>query len=196
MRNKNSEAPSPVGQPTARRHFLKAAGASFAMLVTPLGHAAPRLVAVRIWPAEDYTRITLESHNEIKASQMVLKNPDRLVVDLEGVEFDSVLKHLPDSVTGGDPYIQLIRAGRNRPGVVRVVVELKQEINPQVFTLQPVGAYGHRLVVDLYPTQPIDPLLALIEKNSPTEAAVGEAPTPTRDGADVQTAKHTERRDP
>ncbi|MCZ4305576.1 N-acetylmuramoyl-L-alanine amidase [Zoogloeaceae bacterium G21618-S1] len=196
MRNKNSEAPSPVGQPTARRHFLKAASASFAMLVTPLGHAAPRLVAVRIWPAEDYTRITLESHNEIKASQMVLKNPDRLVVDLEGVEFDSVLKHLPDNVTGNDPYIQLIRAGRNRPGVVRVVVELKQEINPQVFTLQPVGAYGHRLVVDLYPTQPIDPLLALIEKNSPTEAAVGEAPTPTRDGADVQTAKHTERRDP
>ncbi|TVO59838.1 N-acetylmuramoyl-L-alanine amidase [Denitromonas ohlonensis] len=196
MRNKNSEAPSPVGQPTARRHFLKAASATFAMLVTPLGHAAPKLVAVRIWPAEDYTRITLESHSDIKASHMVLKGPDRLVVDLEGVEFDSVLKHLPDSVTGGDPYIQLIRAGRNRPGVVRVVVELKKEINPQIFTLQPIGAYGHRLVVDLYPTEPIDPLLALIEKNSPTEAAVGEAPTPTRDGADVQTAKHTERRDP
>ena len=196
MRKKNSNEPRPVGQNAPRRHFLKAAGATFAMLVTPLGYAAPRLMAVRIWPAEDYTRITLESHAEIKSSHLIVKDPERLVIDLEGVEFDSVLKHLPDSVTGEDPYIKLIRAGRNRPGVVRVVVELKQEIKPQIFTLEPVGAYGHRLVVDLYPTQPIDPLLALIEKNSPTEAAVGDAPTPTRDGADAQTVKHAERRDP
>ncbi|MCB1961496.1 MAG: N-acetylmuramoyl-L-alanine amidase [Rhodocyclaceae bacterium] len=159
----------------ARRHFLRAAGATFALLVSPLGRAAASsLVAVRVWPAEDYTRITLESHAEISFKYLTLENPDRMVVDLEGVEFDSVIKHLPDRVTAEDPFIKLIRAGRNRPGVVRVVVELKQATQPQIFTLQPVGAYGHRLVLDLYPTTPIDPLLALIEKSSPADAAIGD----------------------
>lgn len=158
----------------ARRHFLKAAGAAFALMVSPVGQAAAsRMVAVRVWPAEDYTRITLESKAEIGFKYFTLEGPDRLVVDLEGIEFDSVIKHLPDRITDADPFIKLVRAGRNRPGVVRVVVELKQAIKPQLFTLQPVGAYGHRLVLDLYPTIETDPLLALIEKDSPADAARG-----------------------
>lgn len=171
------EPPKPLAQRSQRRHFLKAAGATFAMLVSPVGQAAvSRLIAVRVWPAEDYTRIALESRSEIRYKTMTLTAPERLVVDLEGVEFDSVLKFLPERVTAADPFIRHIRAGRNRPGVVRVVVELKQGTAPQVFTLQPIGAYGHRLVLDLYPTEPIDPLLALIEKDSPAAAAVGDAP--------------------
>ncbi|QID18671.1 AMIN domain-containing protein [Nitrogeniibacter mangrovi] len=168
-----SSSPLNAGEPT-RRHFLKAAGATFAMLVSPLGQAAgTTLVAVRVWPAEDYTRITLESKAEIGFKYFTLDGPDRLVVDIEGIEFDSVIKHLPDRITAEDPFIKLVRAGRNRPGVVRVVVELKQPVKPQIFTLQPVGAYGHRLVVDLYPTVEADPLLALIEKDNPTDAARG-----------------------
>jgi len=176
MRTKTGGASSPslnAGNP-ARRHFLKAAGATFAIMVTPLGHAASTMVAVRVWPAEDYTRITLESKAEIGFKYFTLGDPDRLVVDLEGVELDSVLKHLPEHVTVEDPFIQLVRAGRNRPGVVRLVVELKQPIKPQIFTLQPVGVYGHRLVVDLYPTVEADPLLALIERNNPADAARGD----------------------
>ena len=180
MHRKTGGASSPpllndsAGAPS-RRHFLRTAGATFALLVSPLGRAAAAsLVAVRVWPAEDYTRITLESRAEIRFKYLTLENPDRMVIDLEGVEFDSVIKHLPDRVTAEDPFIKLIRAGRNRPGVVRVVVELKQGTKPQVFTLQPIGTYGHRLVLDLYPTQPIDPLLALIEKSSPADAAAGD----------------------
>jgi len=109
-----------------------------------------------------------------------VRNPERLVVDLEGVELNDILQSLPTKITGQDPYIQLIRAGRNRPGVVRLVIELKAEVTPQVFTLRPVGEYGHRLVLDLYPVEPVDPLLALLEKISPEEAAVGGAPTPKR----------------
>ncbi len=181
MPNDNSQHPEPLGLRSPRRTFLKAAGATFAMLVSPIGQAAvSRLVAVRVWPAEDYTRIALESHSAIRYKTMTLSGPDRLVVDLEGVEFDSVLKFLPERVTAADPFISHIRAGRNRPGVVRVVVELKQGTLPQVFTLQPIGAYGHRLVLDLYPTEPIDPLLALIEKESPAAAAAGDASIPQR----------------
>ncbi len=176
MHRKTGSASSPSlnASAPARRHFLKAAGATFAMMVSPLGRAAAStLVAVRVWPAEDYTRITLESKAEIGFKYFTLDGPDRLVVDLEGLELDSVIKHLPDSITAADPFIKLVRAGRNRPGVVRVVVELKQPIKPQIFTLQPIGTYGHRLVVDLYPTVEVDPLLALIERDNPTDAARG-----------------------
>jgi len=177
MRRKTGGASSPSlnAGVSARRHFLKAAGATFAIMVSPVGRAAAStMVAVRVWPAEDYTRITLESKAEVGFKYFTLDGPDRLVVDLEGVELDSVLKHLPDRVTAEDPFIQLVRAGRNRPGVVRLVVELKQPIKPQIFTLQPVGVYGHRLVVDLYPTVEADPLLALIERNGPADAARGD----------------------
>jgi N-acetylmuramoyl-L-alanine amidase len=94
-----------------------------------------------------------------------VKDPERLVVDLEGVEFNSVLQSLPSKISETDPYIKLIRAGRNKPGVVRLVIELKTEIQPQVFMLKPVGEYGHRLVLDLLSAEPDDPLLALLEKS-------------------------------
>ncbi|MDT3734889.1 MAG: N-acetylmuramoyl-L-alanine amidase [Denitratisoma sp.] len=134
------------------------------LLVSPVGQAATNILAVRVWPARDYTRVTLEYRQPIAFTHQIVKNPERLVVDLEGVEFNSVLQSLPSKISETDPYIRLIRAGRNRPGVVRLVIELKAEIQPQVFMLKPVGEYGHRLVLDLYPTVADDPLLALLEK--------------------------------
>ncbi|KAI5913543.1 N-acetylmuramoyl-L-alanine amidase [Thauera sp. 2A1] len=158
-----------------RRELLKFAGATLALLVSPVGRAASTsLVAVRIWPADEYTRVTLEGTSELKFSHMLVQNPERLVVDLEGVQLDNVLQSLPSKVIDSDPHIKVIRAGQNRPGVVRVVIELKDQVNPQVFTLAPVGSYGHRLVLDLHPTNPSDPLLALIRKDSPMDAAMGD----------------------
>lgn len=121
-------------------------------------------MAVRVWPAPDYTRITLEDSQPLIFSYQQLSNPARLLVDLEGVEFNSVLAKLPGRISAADPYIKQIRAGRNRPGVVRLVVDLKGKVKPQVFTLKPVGEYGYRLVLDLYPADPIDPLMALLQK--------------------------------
>ncbi|RTL34806.1 MAG: N-acetylmuramoyl-L-alanine amidase [Rhodocyclaceae bacterium] len=164
-----------------RRRFIGSAGASLLLLISPLGRAAQSSVlAVRVWPAKDYTRITLESLDVLNFTHQLVHSPERLVVDLEGVELNEVLQSLPTKITGQDPYIQLIRAGRNRPGVVRLVIELKAEISPQVFTLKPIGEYGHRLVLDLYPTEPVDPLLALLEKITPEEAVVGGAPPPQK----------------
>lgn len=159
-----------------RREFLKYTGAGFTLLLSPVGFAAaPSLFAVRVWPAEDYTRVTLEGDALPVFSHLIVKNPERLVVDLEGVEFNSVLGSLPNKIAESDPYIKLIRAGRYKPGVVRIVVELKQEVRPQIFTLKPIGNYGHRLVIDLFPAVPVDPLLALLEKGAPSEAAQGAA---------------------
>ncbi|MCK0510840.1 N-acetylmuramoyl-L-alanine amidase [Aromatoleum buckelii] len=177
----------PATSKFGRRDLLKFAGGALVLLVSPVA-AAASLVAVRVWPADDYTRITLEGSRQLKFSHLLVKDPDRLVVDLEDVELDSVLQTLPSKVLESDPYIRLIRAGQNRPGVVRLVVELKNEITPQIFTLQPVGDYRHRLVLDLYPTVPVDPLLALIEKSSPLDAAAGDTAPAGSDDAPVQQA--------
>ena len=156
-----------------RRDVLKFAAASLTLLVSRAGAGATpgsSILAVRVWPARDYTRVTLEHDQAIRYSHLLVKDPDRLVLDLEGVEFNSVLQTLPSKILDSDPYIKLIRAGRNKPGVVRLVIELKGEVKPQVFSLLPVGEYGHRLVLDLYPVEPVDPLMALLEK-------FGEAPS-------------------
>lgn len=169
----------------SRRDVLRFAAASLTLLVSRAGFAAPpSILGVRVWPAKDYTRITLEHDQPIKFSHLVVKDPERLVVDLEGVEFNSVLGSLPSKVIESDPHIKLLRAGRNKPGVVRIVIELKGEVKPQVFTLKPVGEYGHRLVLDLYPVEPPDPLMALLEEkgfDAPRgKEAAGERPEISR----------------
>ena len=163
----------------SRRDFLRATGASLTLLVTPLAHgrSLPTLLGVRVWPAPDYTRVTLEHSAPLKFTHLLLKDPERLVLDLEGVEFNSVLQGLPQKILDNDPQIKLIRAGRFKPDVVRIVVELKTEVRPQVFTLAPVGEYGHRLVLDLYPHEPPDPLMALLEKR---ETSPATKPDPER----------------
>ncbi len=149
-----------------RRQLLRYAGASLVLSLSPVaGMAAklPSVLAVRIWPAADYTRVTLEHDAPLKYSHFLVENPDRLVVDIEGVEFNSVLDSLARKVAADDPYIKLLRAGRFKPGVVRLVMELKARVTPQVFELKPVGEYGHRLVLDVYPVNPPDPMMALLE---------------------------------
>lgn len=152
-----------------RRKLIKFAGASLILLVSPVGRAAtdrnPGVLAVRVWPAADYTRVAIEHNAPLRFTHFTVKNPERLVVDLEGIEFNSVLEGLSNKVAADDPNIKLLRAGRFKPGVVRLVMELKNEVKPQVFVLPPVGEYGHRLVLDVYPLEPPDPLLQLLQKN-------------------------------
>lgn len=149
-----------------RRQLLRYAGASLILSISPVAGAAaklPSVLAVRIWPAADYTRVTLEHDAPLKFTHFIVENPDRLVVDIEGVEFNSVLDSLARKVATDDPNIKLLRAGRFKPGVVRLVMELKGKVNPQVFMLEPAGEYGRRLVLDVYPVNPPDPMMALLE---------------------------------
>ena len=122
-------------------------------------------MAARLWPAPDYTRLTLESKHPIKFKLFRISGPDRLVLDLEGVDLGPALEALQAKVSPDDPYIQSLRVARNRPNVVRVVLDLKAEVKPQVFALKPIAEYGDRLVLDVYPAHPKDPLLALIESD-------------------------------
>ena len=126
--------------------------------------AAESIRAVRVWPAPEYTRVTLESGEPLKHSLLLLKNPERLVLDLTDVDLSSVQQGLEGKVAPTDPHIANLRVGQFKPAVVRVVLELKAEAKPQIFTLPPIGFYGHRLVLDIHPIEPLDPLLTLLPK--------------------------------
>lgn len=134
-----------------------------------------------MWPAEAYTRVTFESWKPVKHQLFVLPNPQRLVLDLEGARLDDGLKSLAGKVKADDPYVKGVRVAINRPNVVRIVFDLKAEVRPEAFALPPAGEYRHRVVLDIHPLQPRDPLLALLEapREAPREAqASGEAAPP------------------
>ena len=146
-----------------RRHLLQ--GGCLALLLGRQHLAfGASIVAVRVWPAPEYSRVTLESDIPLTVKQFFVADPPRLAVDIEGIDLNPALKDLVAKVRPDDPNIQSIRVGQNTPGVVRLVIDLKQEARPQVFTLAPVAAYQHRLVFDLYPARAVDPLEALISE--------------------------------
>jgi N-acetylmuramoyl-L-alanine amidase len=173
--------------PKNRRTALKAGGtlllSVFAPFVATEAQAA-QILGVRVWPAEDYTRVTLENDSNLKATHFLVPDPHRLVVDIEGLVLNPTLKELVAKIQANDPYIRQVRVGQNRPNVVRLVFDLKEEVSPQVFTLAPVGDYRHRLVFDLYPAKAHDPITALISKGDwvtelpPQAPAVAEARPP------------------
>jgi N-acetylmuramoyl-L-alanine amidase len=121
------------------------------------------LLGVRVWPAPDYSRVTLEHDAPLSFTHFLVNDATkRLVVDIEGIDLTPQLKELVGKVEADDPYIALVRIGQNRPRVVRLVIELKEAIEPQVFSLEPVGPYQHRIVLDLHPVAQRDPLMALL----------------------------------
>jgi len=120
------------------------------------------IVAVRVWPAPEYSRVTIESDGKLVSKEVVMTDPPRLAVDLEGIDLNSQLRELVAKVRPDDPFIAGIRVAQSAPGSVRMTIDLKQVAVPQVFSLSPVAAYQHRLVFDLYPVKQVDPLEALI----------------------------------
>jgi N-acetylmuramoyl-L-alanine amidase len=165
-------------QHVSRRTVLKAGATLLLSVTVPLRANAAQILAVRVWPAEDYTRVTLENDTDLKATHFVVKDPERMVVDIEGLELNPTLKGLVAKIQSNDPYIKQVRVGQNRPNVVRLVFDLKEEIKPQVFTLPPAGNYKHRLIFDLYPVKQVDPIAAMIEKGDWSDPAPEVAAAP------------------
>ncbi len=146
------------------RQFLLVA----TLLFSINAYSANTITAARVWPAQDYTRITLESEAPIKHQLIILKDPDRLVLDIESIDLNNVLKTLSDKILTSDPYIQQVRVANFKANVVRVVVDLKGEVKPNIFALTPAGEYKYRLVLDIYPLQ--DELMAMLGKKSAENA--------------------------
>ncbi|PIT49324.1 N-acetylmuramoyl-L-alanine amidase [Snodgrassella alvi] len=160
----------------SRRKLLVASTGTLLISLIPFARAANAgadIVASRIWPATAYTRMTLESTTPIQFKYFQLKNPDRLVIDIQGSVTNQALRQLSSKVIPMDPYIASIRIGQFNPETIRIVMDLKTTVNPQVFSLAPVANFKNRLVVDLYPTSTVameeeknDPLMALLQDYS------------------------------
>ncbi|MCO5104503.1 MAG: N-acetylmuramoyl-L-alanine amidase [Burkholderiaceae bacterium] len=189
--------PSPANRPAwpSRRALLQAGGLVLLLGRQQIARGAS-ILAVRIWPAPEYSRVTLESDGQLKARQFFVTTPPRLAVDIEGIDLSPQLRELVGKVGRDDPNIAGIRVGQNAPNVVRLVVDLKRAAKPQVFSLAPVAAYGHRLVFDLYPEVPVDPLDSLIaerlqlstESGPAAERAATTEATATAAGSDAPAA--------
>ena len=151
-----------------RRDLLRGGSLVLCLRATDLAFGAS-IVAVRIWPAADYTRVTIESDEPLQARNFLAADPNRLVVDIDNLELSPALRDMVGKVRSDDPYIAGVRVGQNQPRVVRLVLDLKQAVAPQQFTLAPVAAYQHRLVFDLYPVREQDPLLALLRDKEQAE---------------------------
>jgi N-acetylmuramoyl-L-alanine amidase len=158
-----------------RRRALARMGSLVLLLGTPHLAWGAAIVSVRIWPARDYTRVTIESDASLKARHQLVEAPNRLVVDIEGLELRDPLRELVGKVRPDDPYIAGVRVGQYQPGVVRLVFDLREPVRPQQFALEPVAAYRHRLLFDLYPLQEPDPLLALLREKEAAEAQAAQA---------------------
>ncbi len=154
-------AVAPQARPVNRRLLLQSGTLVLMLGVREIARGAT-IVAVRVWPAPEYTRVTIESDGPLKTRQIFVPNPPRLAVDIQGIDLDPQLRELVGKVKSNDPFISGVRVGQNAPDVVRLVLDLKQPTRPQVFSLSPVAAYRYRLVLDLYPTRAVDPLEALI----------------------------------
>jgi N-acetylmuramoyl-L-alanine amidase len=146
----------------------------FLLLWLPEAHASIVITSARVWPAEEYTRLTLESKQEVRYKLTPLKNPERLAIDLEGIGLHGALDGLAAKIGNDDPYIKGIRIGRFQPNIVRLVLDLKTEVKPQLFSLPPVAEYGYRLVLDVYPSTPADPMMALLQPEKKSENAARE----------------------
>jgi N-acetylmuramoyl-L-alanine amidase len=177
-----------------RRRALAWMLAPAAQLLVPIAWAqAARIASARVWPAHEYTRVIFESPAPLAWQVLTLKDPDRVVLDLEGVDVGPELVQLAQRIHPDDPHLAAIRYGRKSATALRVVFDVKPGLVAQTFALKPVAEFGHRLVVDLIPIAPPDPLMALLDADkAKPDAAVAE--TPKADGATASPRRDAARR--
>lgn len=156
-----------------RRDWFKVSGLALMLGWADICRGAS-LLAVRVWPAKDYSRVTLESDVALKTKYTFVPSPPRLAIDIEGLDLNPAIKEWVGKIKPDDPNITGVRVAQNSPGVVRMVFDLKQAVQPQVFALTPVGTYQHRLVLDLYPSTPVDPLESWIAERTPSSDALSD----------------------
>ena len=164
------------------------------MLGPSIAWASARVASARLWPAQEYTRIILEGAEPIAYQLSTLRDPDRLVLDLEGVELTPELLQLPAKLHASDPYVAAIRIGQKGASGVRIVFDLKAMVAPQVFALAPVAEFGHRVILDLYPLTPVDPMMALLSEPRRESSVAAPDAAPVAPSTPAKSARASGRR--
>ncbi|WP_157122794.1 N-acetylmuramoyl-L-alanine amidase [Pandoraea oxalativorans] len=171
-----------------RRRALRAGASTLILALTgPRFAFANAIVAVRVWPARDYTRVTLETDNPVKFQQQLMESPNRFVIDLDEVDLSPALRDLVAKIQPNDPQIAQVRVGQFKPGVMRMVFDLKAGVKPQSFTLPPVAGYKYRTVFDLYPAVEPDPLMELLAQTANKAQALAQNSHPPQTSGNAST---------
>ncbi|MFM1880112.1 MAG: hypothetical protein RLZZ344_346 [Pseudomonadota bacterium] len=181
-----SDRSAPIS--VTRRSLTIVPIAAAVSLGLPKAVRAVEVVAVRVWPAPNYTRVAIEHDTpRLLYATSRLTRPERLVVDIQNLQLGYRLREILAGIQPNDPFISQVRVGQFKPHVVRMVFDLKQASRAQVFTLPPIAQYRHRLVIDLYPEVEADPLLAFLQEYEASRAG-GEGSLPTPEAASPPTA--------
>ncbi|MCF0253729.1 MAG: N-acetylmuramoyl-L-alanine amidase, partial [Duodenibacillus sp.] len=158
----------------ARRSLLLGAGG---LLACPSLAWAAEALQMRIGPDEGVTRVTLESARRLRYSWRLLtaSSPLRFMVDAEGLPLGKAAIARLNRTLEGDRFVARVRAAENRPGVVRIVFELKRPVQPVVQHKAPSGRLGWRLAVEFM--EPNNDIMGrLVERTAPKQSA----PAPAR----------------
>jgi N-acetylmuramoyl-L-alanine amidase len=139
-----------------------------------------RVASARMWPAQEYTRVVFEAPEPIAYRVETLVNPHRVILEFDNMRLTTELAQLPTRVEASDPYIASVRFG-TRGDTLRIVFDLKSETRTQVFGLKPVAEFGHRVVLDLYPLIPLDPLMALLKERGEPADVEARPPVPSQE---------------
>ncbi len=114
---------------------------------------AATVLAASVLPVSEYTRITIESDVAITYSTLVLKNPDRIVLDLKNIADINKIKTLSKSLLPNDVTIKQIRVGKFQQNTTRVVIDLRANATPKITQYTPASGYQYRLALDVVPAQ-------------------------------------------
>ncbi len=127
-------------QPVSETPAPQASGANEKPVADPPGLAT--LSSIRYWSNEDYTRVVIQFNREVQVSKEVLSNPARLYLDFQGCRLKS--GQLARTYNVNDLFIKEIRVAKNRPGVVRVVLDYEDINTHTMFVLYD----PYRIIID------------------------------------------------
>lgn len=139
--------------------------------LTANANSNAQVTFTRVWAGPEYTRVTLESNLPIKYTLSLQSSPDQIVLDLENTSLNPPLGSLPTKIDAKDPLIKKASIEYLSSNGVRLTLALKTKAVPRAFTLDPMGKFGYRLVLDVFPPdraaspsgQNDDPLMALVK---------------------------------
>lgn len=167
------------------RGFIVSTALLLATLPSPV-FADSEVRAVRVALAQDHTQLILDSNTPIRFSLTSLRNPDRVMLDLEHIELSAALLGLAAAVGDHHPYISRVHVVRAEPNIVRVELGLKAEVEPRISSLRPQGRYGYRLILDIYPVHGIPAVLA--QEQQSTHIVAGKISVEKPSGAAAESA--------
>jgi len=134
-----------MGMTRVRRPLLALLAAALLATVPRLPAYAVDVRGIRLWAGPDSTRVVLDLSGSARHSLQVLKNPDRVVLDVSGAHLAGSARAVPAPAGA----VKQVRMARQPNGELRIVLDLARPIQAKSFLAAPNDRYGYRLVIDL-----------------------------------------------